>query len=683
MKKINPHTIRRIIPYCILLILYSNSFSQSSFMKFGKIPVEDLKMTVYEKDTNASAVILGEEGYATFNYSEDKGWRLLTKVHRRIKILKQTGMEWANGRIRLYESGINKEELSALRGFTYNLVNGKVVKEKMTNDAIFKEEVDDFTTLYKYTFPDVKPGSILEYSYSILSDFISQPDPWQFQYEIPVVESQFTIEIPEYFQYKEQSRGYEIFQKSQNYMERTFSFTYAAQFDPGANGGRTSGGVANIPLRVSIQNYHATNMPAFISEPDMNNISNYLTSIEFELMSFTPKYGLHKNFSNTWTSVKNTLIEHDNFGQQLKGTGFLGADADKINATSKNDLEKTIKAFELIKSKMSWNGYQRMYTKKNIRSAYTEGVGNSAEINLLLVALLRNLNLSANPVILSTRARGMIMPGQIMLSKFNYVIASVKLSNEIVLLDATDKQCPFNMLPERCLNGQGRIINEEFTDWVDLSNDQPYESVYYTKADLSDAGELTAEVQELHKAYAAYEKRYTISKESSVDEFISKFEQAKKNVDISEFEIIDKDSVDKPLTIKYNGDFSQLVTVAGDMIYLNPMLLGRKDSNPYKLEVRKYPVDYIYPRNTRYVINITIPENYTIMEIPKPVSYSLPEKTAIFSYTINKQGNIINIICDQKINKTIFAYNEYAALKQFYENIVAKHAEQVVLKKAD
>jgi hypothetical protein len=46
-------------------------------------------------------------------------------------------------------------------------------------------------------------------------------------------------------------------------------------------------------------------------------------------------------------------------------------------------------------------------------------------------------------------------------------------------------------------------------------------------------------------------------------------------------------------------------------------------------------------------------------------------------------GNKINIVCDLKINKTLFAYNEYPALKQFYENLVAKQSEQIVLKKTN
>ncbi len=677
-KKLNPIWVLVSMIFLFFSIEITNA--QKSILRFGKISMEEMKMTSYEKDTNASAVILGEEGYSTYLLTDDKGWQLQTKIQRRIKILKQRGMEFADGIIYLYNSGMSKEEVSSLKGFTYNLVDGKIKKEKITSDAIFREEIDDFHTSEKFTFPDVKPGSVLEYQYVVTSDFLT-PDPWLFQYETPVVESQYTIEIPEFLNFKEQSKGYERFQRSNSKMRRTFTYTYGAEINPNSPTGRTSGGIANYEVLVSILNYHAYDIPAFISEPYMNSLGNYLTSVEFELMSYTPKYGLHKNFSNTWEDVRKTLIEHDKFGMQLKNTGYLEDDAAKIIAESKSDLYKAMNTYDFIKSKMNWNNVTRMFVKDNLHSAYKDGIGNSSEINLLLVAMLRKVGLEAEPVILSTRKNGIIMPGQIGLNQFNYVVAGVKLFNKTVLLDATDKNCPFNVLPSRCLNGQGRIISENYTDWVDLNSTQSFESIVFFQADLTQEGNLTAKVSESHKGYSAYELRNSISKESSLDEYESKFEQSKKGIEISDLEINDKDSLQKPLVFNYNADLTQLLTVAGDMLYFNPMIFNKQESNPFKLENRKYPVDYIYPYNKKTVLYYTIPENYQVVELPKSVSYSMPEKTVVFNYVISQTGNKISLVCDLKINKPIFAYNEYPALRQFYENMVTKQAEQVVLKK--
>ncbi|MBN2611957.1 MAG: DUF3857 and transglutaminase domain-containing protein [Bacteroidales bacterium] len=669
-----------IFSFILWIGFFCPSLAQKSIIKFGKVSMDEMEMTVYPKDTNARAVVLADQGYSTFIYTEDGGLQLQTKIERRIKIINQQGMDWADGEIFLYHSGNSKEEVTYLKGFTYNLVNGKIEKTKISADAKFEEEINDFLVAQKFTFPDVKPGSVLEYSYTVTSDYPT-PDPWLFQYDIPVVESQYTFEIPEFVQFKEQSRGYETFQRTVDQQNRTFTYAYSAKIDATTREGRTSGGIGGWEFLATIQTYHAKDIPAFISEPYMNSEDNYTTAIIFELMSYTPKFGLHKNYSNTWESVRKTLMEAEKFGLQLKGNNFLDEDAAKIMAESKSDLAKATRAYELIKSRMAWNKIIRMFVKDNLRTAYKDGVGNSAEINLLLVSLLRKVGLDANPVVLSTRANGMLMPGWVGIDQFNYVVAGVKLFNKTILLDATDKNCPFNLLPSRCINGQGRIISETFTDWVDLNPAQIYESTIYSVAAISPEGELKGSVTDMHKGYAAYEIRDGISKESSFDDFKSKFEQSKKGVEISELEITDKDSIHKPLVLKYQADLTGLLTTAGDMIYFNPMVFGLTESNPFKLENRKYPVDFIYPRVEKYIITIEIPEEYSVVEIPKSISFSLPEKTAVFTYSVGVIGNKLNLNCDFKINKSLFAYNEYPALKQFYENMVTKQAEQVVFKK--
>ncbi len=678
------HAFKYRLPFLSVLVLtgfMQTTVAQKSIMKFGKIDENDLKMSVYDKDTNASAVVLGKEGYSLFLYSEDYGWQIQTTIHKRIKILKPQGLEFANDKIYLFESGMNKEDLLSLKGFTYNLVDGKVSKDKLANDAVFKEEIDDYNTAVKFTFPNVKPGSIIEVEYIVVSDFIFHLDPWYFQDEIPVAETQYTIEIPEDFRYKESSKGYEGYQRSVTGATRSFSFNYASQIDPGSQGGRTSGGRATFERRVYIQNYYASHVPAFISEPKMNNMWNYVTSIEFELTSFTPKYGLHKNFSNTWDNVKKTLLEETKFGMQLKGNGFLDEYAAEIAAKSSSDIDKAIRAYKLIQSKMAWSGYSRLLAKESLRTAFNNGAGNSADINLLLVALLRKLELEADPVILSTRSNGMIMPGQIMLSKFNYTIATVKIGGKSYLLDATDRNCMFNMLPVRCLNGEGRIISDESTDGIDLNSDQPYESLYYAELNLSEDNQLTGKVTESYRSYAAYESREAIKKETSIDDYVKKLEQKRKGIEITEFEAIDLDSIDKPLNCKYIGDFSGQITEAGDMLYFSPVVLEKIESNPFKLEERKYPVDFAYPNFTKLVLSIALPENYEVVELPKPVMFRLPDKSASFVYRISNMGDKINLYLELKINKSLFSYAEYPDLRMFYENVYSKHNEQVVLKK--
>ena len=107
---------------------------------------------------------------------------------------------------------------------------------------------------------------------------------------------------------------------------------------------------------------------------------------------------------------------------------------------------------------MVWNENNSYNCEKGVKKAFKEKVGNSADINLMLVAMLRHAGLDANPIIVSTRSNGIaIFPSRF---AFNYVIVGVKLSNDenIVLLDATNKNTLPNILPLKVLNWSGRML---------------------------------------------------------------------------------------------------------------------------------------------------------------------------------------------------------------------------------
>jgi len=118
--------------------------------------------------------------------------------------------------------------------------------------------------------------------------------------------------------------------------------------------------------------------------------------------------------------------------------------------------EKVSAIFKHVQSRMNWNKHYSYYCYDGVKKAYQDKVGNSAEINLMLVSMLRQANLEANPVLISTRANGIsLFPSS---TAFNVVIASVVVDGKLVLLDATSKYATPGILPIRDLNWFGRLI---------------------------------------------------------------------------------------------------------------------------------------------------------------------------------------------------------------------------------
>src|SRR5690606_20421149 len=121
--------------------------------------------------------------------------------------------------------------------------------------------------------------------------------------------------------------------------------------------------------------------------------------------------------------------------------------------------EKLEQIFSHIREHMTWNGNSDILCETGVKQAYDSKLGNVADINLMLVSMLREGGFMANPVILSTRSNG--YANHPSLDLFNYVIAAVETDKGTILLDATSKNAMPGILPTRAINIVGRLIKKE------------------------------------------------------------------------------------------------------------------------------------------------------------------------------------------------------------------------------
>ena len=177
-------------------------------LKFGKPEPADFEAKSFVGDSAAAAVVLYDGGTTRFHLNGSK-LQLESERTTRIKILKKAGYEFATVEVPLYHQGISEEKLTGLKGFTYNEVGGKLEKVRLETTSMFTEERTKNTRVRKFTLPNVREGAVIEYSYSVTSDFLFNFQDWTFQREIPTRWSEFRAIIPEYFDYKMLMQGYE------------------------------------------------------------------------------------------------------------------------------------------------------------------------------------------------------------------------------------------------------------------------------------------------------------------------------------------------------------------------------------------------------------------------------------------------------------------------------------------
>lgn len=664
-------------PLVIVLFLLSFFGSNAQKQELGKVTIDELKEKACPSDTSAAAAILFSIGKSYFRFSESKGgFEIVTEKIAKIKIYKKEGYDLANQEMRFYVGGSNDERADVSKAATYNLVNGKIEKTKLSSEGEFNEKVNKYWSKKKIALPNVKVGSIIEFKFEVVSSYITI-EPWQFQTDVPVKYSEFTTSIPEYYIFNTQSKGF-LSPKTESEINSRM-VTYTTKERIGTRLVKTIYDTDSFSYMETRTKYVLENIPALKEENFVNNIDNYRSAILHELASIRPPNGPFENFSTNWETVVKKVYENDEFGSELNKTGYFEKDIDVLlnGVTAQNERIFTI--FDYAKSRMNWNEYYGYHCDAGVRKAYNDKTGNVAEINLMLTAMLRYAGIQANPVILSTRSNGIaIFPSN---TAYNYVIAGVELDGQTVLLDATEKYALPNILPIRDLNWFGRIIRKNGTsEIIDLMPNSNSKDIVNIMATINDKGEVTGKVRDQYFDYNAYVFR-NANNSASRDSYVEKFEKKHQGLEVGEYEVQNSKDLGKPLIENYSFTTTSSVEQIGDKMYVSPFLFYAKTENPFKQEVREYPIDFVFPSQTKFNISLIIPEGYVAELLPAPKLVAMPDNLSSFKYNITNNGNQIQALYTFDINRAIIGAEYYQELKAFYKEIVDKQTEKIVLKK--
>lgn len=627
--------------FILLGVCYIPSFGQKDSMKFGVIPIEDLAMTSYAKDSSAEAIILEDFG----KVSPTGQFSMMYERHVRIKILKANGTSWADQTIQLPIAGTNGENKFQFKASTFNLENGKVVESELPKESMFREKFTRGIELQKFTFQNVKVGSVLEYSYSIISPGLPS---WQFQKKIPTRSSEFWAITPASLVFKHFSRGYiaaTTYEAKESAAETSYHWIYR-------------------------------DVPAFRSEPFMSSEGDFIGEIEFYLTKVSSGYTLE--LMGTWEKVNELLFKSEFVGGQITGNPFLKPIAKELVEGKSDPMEKVLTIYNYVKNKYTW---EKRYAvgSRNLKEAFEKGIGTCSDINLTLASMLDKADFKVNAVVLSTRENGFIRKQVAMPYQFNYLICAVQVENRIILLDATEKYLPIGFLPERCLNGEGLMLDKEQFGWVPTDFLPMSKTVTSSDIKLDGAGNIEGKITFTRDGYDALDFRKTFTEKGQEEYLKNLSNKMGWEVEQPNFENLDDLTKSTKETYSIHIDSHGSGTV--DILYLNPFLCERLGENPFTADERKYPINFNKTFESIYMSRITLPEGYVVEEIPAPLVIKLHDNSAKYTYSISQNNNVLSILSHLKIGKTLYLQTEYLQLKELYSQIVAKQEEQIVLKK--
>ncbi|MCC4214137.1 hypothetical protein [Leeuwenhoekiella parthenopeia] len=154
---------------CFGVLFSIEGFAQKN--PLDKVTEDQLKMTLYAKDSAAPAIYLNKHRETYFDYTDKDGFLIINEFTERIKILNKAGLDYATKKISSYKRDESKEFVTGVWGNTYNLENGKIDSKELEKSAIFEREVSEHFDETAFTMPDAKVGSVVEWGYKTVSPF--------------------------------------------------------------------------------------------------------------------------------------------------------------------------------------------------------------------------------------------------------------------------------------------------------------------------------------------------------------------------------------------------------------------------------------------------------------------------------------------------------------------------------
>ncbi len=652
--------MNKFLPLLFLYFSFSSLQAQEENFRItdAVISAGDLHTNSYSKDSTANAFYIYEEGYTRFR--EGNSLKLVTDYTAKIKILNKEGYEHADIKIRLGKNSQNKEKLNKLEAATYYMENGIIKQEILKPSKIYTEENPDYD-LVKFTFPALRPGAVIIYSYELESPFFFKFQTWWFQEDIPKIYSKFVSEIPGNFNYNIKKVGTQELANHDAELVKNCFFKDATK-----------------PGSCVKTEYVMEHIPAFVKENYLTSRYNFITRIEYELIEITALDGRVTKYTKTWEDVDKEIRTDGDLGRQLRKTSAVKNVLPDSIQNMPNDLHKAKSIYAFVKKNYKWNGDNKIFGDMSIKDVLKDKSGNVSGINGLLHNIYEEQGFNVWPVLNSTRANGLPTKLYPVLSEFNYLTVQLEVEGEKYFLDATEKYLDFGNLPYRCLNSYARLLDfKNGSSWVEI---EPKDYSVITVRDsikVNSDGTSTGLSQHSFSGYHAIIAREKLD-DLSNSEIFNSLTNPNTHTRRKKVEYLLKSNTAEAVDLNFDLDNeSQKIN---DLIYVNPFSFAFFGENPFQLKERHYPIDFGYKDAYSYSIHLEIPEGHEVIELPEHKLLKLPENGGSLNFAVQQiDERHVSIFCRVAFPKAVYSAGYYPYLKEFFNEMIDIQKQSVIV----
>jgi hypothetical protein len=628
------------LSFCLLAI-HPTITAQNPIKKYewGDIPLADRTMTYYDADRTADALVLAAITKLKVELKDNKP-QMTVSVYRRVKLFTDAALR-----------GQGSVEIPF--DFAQNQFKVSKIKAQIVDDRGFQLNVEVNEVLQannrRLVFNGLKSQQILEVSYEMTSDNLESISNWSFQETAPVLHAELWTTIDAAFEHSfllQNEKNIRIMQDSKS----------------GAKVFSTRDLSANKP---AIEAFSITS-------------GDQITGVRLQLKSIAIPDRGKKPIVSSWSELANRIENNEGIGQQyLKKWNFDAlwrAAQPLVNAAKTNDAK--IKAvYDFVNQNMRWNEEWNTTASTTLNAAFEKKTGNSGELNLMLIACLNESGFKAYPMLVSTRQHGKSNQGMPYLSQFNHLLCYVENGSTPLMLDAGSIHRPMGLPRVESLNGDAWLVNPKNPQWM------PMPSKITARQTLA-AFSVTAEG----------DMKGRFSKTSKDHEAISERDEQVRRRAVKSLEKqypgIRIDSITNSNTDNASSFFkrniycflSQVASTDSQKLTVKPLWRTGFEQNPLVGVPYSSGFDFPYLIQDLHFFALQMPAGSTIEREPTGEMFELPDKSAGLSLSVTSNADIMQLSLVVKINKLHFEASEYFALKDFFDKIIAKQAEAIVVK---
>jgi hypothetical protein len=628
--------------------------STNKVPEFGEVDIAELQIKNYRFSPDAAAVNLLKYKKVELSIFPNGNTEVLILTRYKIKIFNKNGYNNANISIPFY--GDKTTKIKNIKAATYNLdENGKIKVTTLEESDIFKikDSKKNSRKSIKFTFPNIREGSVLEYQFVQKYKMGYGVPSWYFQDDIPNLLTVYEVKRPLLSTLQKRVVA-----------DLTIEETHLVDLSNG------------FDKRQLDDTYIMRNVPAFKSEAFMSSPWDYKYRIDFLVADGIIGYN-----HNNWFSANAWLLRLPAFSgvfdSKIPGTKSFIDSVKRLN----NIADKIRSVYSYVKQKVKWVHVYYIFSRE-LDEVWNEGEGTSAEINLSILNLLRKCGVQCFPVLYSTRGNGKVDFTFPDLSQFNTVNIAVVNGKKFNLLDGTNAYLSYETPPFNVVNRTGLLIDPFNYSKINIDFDRKliWDSIFVS-ASITSNGVLKGSIEKKYFDLAKSMKFQNSEKDEDEEGDNKNTSQTVTEIKVDSSWQVNIENELLPLI--EHSTFHYELPVTNDFYFLNPFLFSDFSKNPFTDSIRISDIDFGASTASVVQIKIALPKGIKLEGLAKDNKISTPDSSIIFVYHNEIKNDSIYINSSIEIKKPIFNKQEYGFLKKIFTKIYSLLNNQILLQKKD